>query len=387
MLVHSEVPAAQETSLALPHEGVASRGQSLEVASLGKSYGGRRVLKDVSCSAAPGTMLFVLGPSGCGKTTLLRCIAGLLHADSGVIRVGGEDVTSIPCFKRNVGIVFQNYALFPHMSVRDNIAFGLKVRKVPKQQQLELVASALELVQLHDLSERFPNQLSGGQQQRVALARTIVTSPRLLLLDEPLSNLDARLRDHMRLEIRALQRRLGLTTVFVTHDQREALTMADMIVVLEDGEVQQIGSPYDVYERPSNLFVAGFMGDVNIFPGRLIRCLGDADNTVEVAGQGDLILVAKGEVDPLRSEVAVIVRPENAWLEASSDGDMAPSAANQLRGEVVEAGYFGSDVALWVRTPVGQRVHVRGPVSANRFGIGSHVTVRWKSESARVVAV
>ncbi len=240
------------------------------------SYGANHVLKGVNLSIEPGEFFAFLGPSGCGKTTLLRLIAGFNQADSGRVLVGGEDVSGLPPWKRDVGMVFQSYALWPHMTVRKNVAFGLEERKVPRAEIEARVTQALELVGLAALGDRRPSQLSGGQQQRVAVARTVAVQPKVLLLDEPLSNLDAKMRVQVRRELRDLQQRLGITTIFVTHDQEEANTISDRIAVMNDGVVQQVGTPMELYEKPANLFVAGFLGTANILDGTIVGQGGDA---------------------------------------------------------------------------------------------------------------
>ena len=224
------------------------------------SFGKTHVLKGIDLQIEPGEFFAFLGPSGCGKTTLLRLIAGFESAQEGRVIIGDQEVSHLPPWRRNLGMVFQSYALWPHMTVRKNVAFGLEERHVPRNEIKERVDMALDLVGLLDLAKRRPSQLSGGQQQRVALARTIVIEPQVLLLDEPLSNLDAKLRVQMRRELRQLQRKLSLTTIFVTHDQEEANTTADRIAVINDGIVQQIGTPMELYDRPANLFVANFFG-------------------------------------------------------------------------------------------------------------------------------
>ncbi len=234
------------------------------------SYGDNHVLKNVNLEIPPGDLFAFLGPSGCGKTTLLRLIAGFNRADRGRVLLDGEDITPLPPWKRDVGMVFQSYALWPHMTVERNVAFGLEERGTPKRDIGTRVAAALDMVGLTGLGGRRPSELSGGQQQRVALARTIVVEPKVLLLDEPLSNLDAKLRVEVRRELRQLQQRLGITTIFVTHDQEEANTICDRIAVMSSGEVQQVGTPMQLYEHPANLFVAGFLGTANILDGKLI---------------------------------------------------------------------------------------------------------------------
>ena len=239
----------------------------LELQTLSKRYGDFHAVREVSLDIADGEFLVLLGPSGCGKTTTLRMIAGFVTPSGGSIRIGGNDITALPPWKRNTGLVFQSYALFPHLTVAQNVAFGLEMRKAARDDIAARVTEALRLVRLGHLAERLPRQLSGGQQQRVALARALAIRPDVLLLDEPLSNLDAKLREEVRVEIRELQRQLGLTTVMVTHDQEEALTVADRLVVMSEGEVRQIGTQRDLYERPADRFVAGFVGRSTFIEG------------------------------------------------------------------------------------------------------------------------
>ena len=240
----------------------------IEVEELSKRYGASTVVDRVSFGAQEGELLTFLGPSGCGKTTTLRCIGGFITPDGGAIRIGGADMRTVPPHRRQLGMVFQNYALFPHLSVFENVAFGLRVRGVGHEETARRTGRALEMVRLAGLADRYPKQLSGGQQQRVALARALVYEPRVLLLDEPLSNLDAKLRIEMRSEIRNLQRELGLTALYVTHDQEEALSISDRVMVMNQGRVEQISAPWDLYNRPRTLFVASFVGTANILPAR-----------------------------------------------------------------------------------------------------------------------
>jgi iron(III) transport system ATP-binding protein len=239
----------------------------VEIRNVSLAYGATQVLRDVCVTIEPGEFFALLGPSGSGKSTLLRLIAGFNQAQSGEVLIAGEDVTRVPPWKRNIGMVFQNYALWPHMTVAENVAFGLEERRLPREEVRRKVAAALELVGLGDYAARRPGQLSGGQQQRVAVARTIAIEPKVLLLDEPLSNLDAKLRVHMRVELLALQRKLGITTIFVTHDQEEALSISDRVAILDGGVVQQIGTPMELYDRPANRFIANFVGTINLVPG------------------------------------------------------------------------------------------------------------------------
>jgi iron(III) transport system ATP-binding protein len=310
----------------------------ISITGVNLSYGANHVLKDVNLEIEPGEFFAFLGPSGCGKTTLLRLIAGFAQADSGAVRIAGADITDLPPWKRDVGLVFQSYALWPHMTVRRNVAFGLEERRLPRAEIERRVAAALETVGLSALAERKPAQLSGGQQQRVALARTIAIEPKVLLLDEPLSNLDAKLRVQVRRELRDLQRRLGLTTIFVTHDQEEANTVCDRIAVMNEGVIQQVGTPMELYTRPANLFVAGFLGSANILEGRVAGS--GASRSFEISDGGSLRLPADAEVP---SGAKLVFRPQDVRL-----GDDAPDAG-ALRGRVVHREFLGASVRYGVR--------------------------------------
>jgi len=288
----------------------------LRLENIHKRYGDTEVLKGVSLELFKGDIKVILGPSGSGKSTLLRLIAGFNRHQHGEVLVDGRDVSPLPPWQRNIGMVFQNYALWPHMSVWDNVAFGLVERRLAKALIQQKVGAALELVGLSGHGQRRPNQLSGGQQQRVALARTIVIEPQLLLLDEPLSNLDKTLRVQMRQELLAMQRRLGLTTLFVTHDQEEAMTTADRMAVLDQGVVQQVGAPVTLYDEPANIFVAGFVGTTNLLPARVRARQGGA-LTLDVAGLGDVQLPA-GVQAPAGDTLTMGFRPHALHIEAAS---------------------------------------------------------------------
>ncbi len=257
---------------------------ALELINVRKVYGEVAALHEISLSVKEGTLLFLLGPSGCGKTTTLRIVAGFIRQDAGQVRIRGEPVDGLPPERRNLGMVFQNYALFPHMTVSQNVAFGLRMRRTPADSAQDRVRRALDLVQLRGFEDRYPRELSGGQQQRVALARAIVIEPTLLLLDEPLSNLDLKLREQMRSEIRALQRALRITTIFVTHDQEEAITMGDEIVVMNQGRIIQCGTPTALYDRPANRFVAHFIGESNLESGKVQEAVSPSMWRVDAAG-------------------------------------------------------------------------------------------------------
>src|SRR5947208_10555843 len=261
-----------------------SRRVELEVRELTKRYSPQVSVGPISFDVHEGEFFSLLGPSGCGKTTTLRCIAGFETLSGGSIRVGGERLDDKPPHRRDVGLVFQNYALFPHLTVFDNIAFGLRLRRVPKAEIADRVDRVLQLVDLAVMTARFPAQLSGGQQQRVAIARSLVLEPRILMFDEPLSNLDFKLRLQMREELRNLQRRLGKTSIYVTHDQTEALALSDRIAVLSHGRIEQIGTPDEIYERPASVFVAEFIGSSNLLPVRIVERGGDATLVVTEGG-------------------------------------------------------------------------------------------------------
>lgn len=280
----------------------------VEIIDVMKRFGNVTALNGVSLEISSSELFSILGPSGCGKTTLLRIVSGLESPDSGRIFFDGEDVTDLDPRRRGAVMVFQNYALWPHMTVFENIAYGLKVRKLPKEEIKERVMWALELVKLEGLGGRYPSQLSGGQQQRVALARALVVEPRILLLDEPLSNLDAKLRVEMRAEIRRIQRELGTTLIYVTHDQEEAMSISDRIAVMSSGKVEQIGEPREIYERPKTIFVAEFVGKCNIIRGRAI-----SENRLILLGR-ELKLNTEG----FEGEVVVAIRPEK--IKINQDG-------------------------------------------------------------------
>jgi iron(III) transport system ATP-binding protein len=290
------------------------RPAGLGVAAVSLSYGAQKVLDNVNVEVRPGEFFGLLGPSGCGKTSLLRLIAGFADAQAGDVRIDGKSILRLPPWKRDVGMVFQSYALWPHMSVASNVAFGLEERRLPKAEVARKVTDALKLVGLSGLADRRPSQLSGGQQQRVALARTIAIEPKILLLDEPLSNLDAKLRIQVRRELRELQQRLGLTTIIVTHDQEEANTMCDRVAVMNEGVIQQVGPPTELYRKPGNLFVANFLGAANIFEGHVSR---EGGTPTFVCGDLRLSLPADAAVPP---GARLMVRPQDVRIATRSAG-------------------------------------------------------------------
>src|SRR5262247_531602 len=359
----------------------------IELEAVSKRYGDFHAVRNFSLTIEQGELVVLLGPSGCGKTTTLRMIAGFVPVTSGRIRLGGRDVTGLPPHRRNTGLVFQGYALFPHLTAAENIAFGLEMRRLPEAVVREKVASALRLVRLDDLGDRLPRQLSGGQQQRVALARALIIEPDALLLDEPLSNRDAKLREEVRVEIRQLQRALGLTTVMVTHDQDEALAMADRLVVMSAGAIQQIGTQRELYEYPSNRFVAGFVGRTNFLSGQLVE-------PGVFRSDGGLTLRYDGRSAPADRGVAVsepgarralALRPERLALGASADS----ARANRVTGTVEFASYLGAIIEYYVRLSSGEtlRVHTpnTGAAGDRPRALGETVHVSWPVEVGLVL--
>lgn len=339
---------------------IALKAVDLRIEGVDASYSDHKVLDGINLDIRPGEFFALLGPSGCGKTTLLRLIAGFARADAGRIAVGGEEISHLPPWKRDVGMVFQSYALWPHMTVARNVAFGLEERRVPKTDIARRVAAALDLVGLASLADRRPSQLSGGQQQRVALARTIAIEPKILLLDEPLSNLDAKLRVQVRRELRGLQQRLGLTTILVTHDQEEANTICDRVAVMNAGKVQQVGSPTELYEQPANLFVANFLGTANIVDGQISNA---GAQRVFKADGGLRVPIASGSSPPKNARM--VFRPQDVTVVASDTG---ASTDSSMAGKIVYREFLGSSVRysirvgateLWVDTPfrVGDELH------------------------------
>ncbi|MBL8697459.1 MAG: ABC transporter ATP-binding protein [Alphaproteobacteria bacterium] len=337
----------------------------ISVANLTKAYGTFRALDDVSLEVASGEFITLLGPSGSGKTTLLMVLAGFTRPDSGTVRFGGDDVTLAPPHKRGVGMVFQNYALFPHMTVAGNLAYPLKLRRVDRSEIEARVRKALDTVQLQGLGERQVDQLSGGQRQRVALARAIIFEPRILLMDEPLSALDKKLREEMQIEVRHLHQRLGMTTVYVTHDQREALTMSDRVAVIDKGRFRQIGKPRDIYERPATRFIAEFIGESSFLP----VTLRDGRATI-----GDQVL--RFDVQPVAmASPQLVLRPEKLRILAPGEDG---AGLNLLRGRITELVYQGESTLIYVDLDGGPRIATRQAASAAAPplpGIGGAITL------------
>ena len=306
----------------------------VEIKQVVKKFGDFTALSDVSVEIAPGELFFLLGPSGCGKTTLLRCIAGFHTPESGSILIGDRDVTSLPPYKRDTGMMFQSYALWPHMTLEENVAFGLEMRKIPKAEIKKRVMQALEIVHLEHRAKTKPNELSGGQQQRVALARALVVEPQCLLLDEPLSNLDARLRLEMRIEIRRICKEVGLTAVYVTHDQKEALSIADRMAVMNSGVIEQVGTPEEIYRHPASRFTADFIGEGNFIDG-LITDINQDGTKIETA-LGELVSASVCEGLSIGDSASVCLRPESVRFSKPSD-----QSPNRLNGIIKECVYLG----------------------------------------------
>lgn len=345
---------------------------SVRFESVVKKFGEVTALKKLDLAIEPGKLVTLLGPSGCGKTTTLRLIAGLEMATEGKILIGGEDVTHLTATYRKVSMVFQSYALFPHMSVRENVAYGLTVKSMPKSEANAKAEEGLELVGLAGFGDRLPSELSGGQQQRVAVARAIVLEPEVLLLDEPLSNLDAKLRRHVREEIRQIQQRLGLTAVYVTHDQEEAMAVSDRIIVMKNAEIAQEGSPSDLYEAPKSAFIADFIGDANLADCAIERVSNGAatvrmeDVTYEVQSGG-----------LLPGSAQMVLRPHNLKL-------VAPDQPG-ITGEVSYAAYLGKEIQYTVESAIGSLFVISG-VTAEPFKQGDAVSVQFDPNTARLVA-
>jgi putative spermidine/putrescine transport system ATP-binding protein len=327
----------------------------LELSDIRKSFGQTQVVKSFDLAVDKGEFVSFLGPSGCGKTTVLRMIAGFEAQTSGAITVDGQEISHLPANRRNIGMVFQAYALFPNMTVGDNVAFGLKIAGMAPADRRKRVGEMLEMIRLTHLAHRYPYQLSGGQQQRVALARALALRPKILLLDEPLSALDAKIRVSLREEIRAVQRALGITTIFVTHDQEEALSMSDRVVVMHDGRAEQIGTPFEVYNYPRTRFVASFVGTLNVIDAEIRdRALG----RIAIAGQEVTLSRSLDGAGVHNGRLQVALRPEAV---GPLDGDVAAAGpGNRLRAKVVDVSYYGPLVR--VKAQVGDSV-----VSFDRF--------------------
>jgi putative spermidine/putrescine transport system ATP-binding protein len=348
----------------------------VELSHVSKHYGGTVAVEDVSLEVVPGELVALLGPSGCGKTTTLRMIAGFVRPTSGAIRIGGRDMTALPPHRRNTGMVFQSYALFPHLSVAENIAFGLKRRRAPKEEIRRRVDDIVAVLRLQGLEQRLPRQLSGGQQQRVAVGRALVINPAVLLLDEPFSNLDAQLRESTRVEMRRLQQRLGITTVFVTHDQAEALSIADRIAVMNAGRIEQVGDPTAVYRRPASQFVANFIGRANLFDGTVVE---RGQSGTRARSSDGVVLQCDAPVGA--REAIFLVRPESIRLSAPNP----TQDINAVAGRVDILSFQGPTSHIEVVTEAGRQLLVElSGAAAQNVQVGHKVTASWDSSSVAV---
>lgn len=353
----------------------------VELRHIKKSFNNQNVVKDFNLQIEKGEFISFLGPSGCGKTTTLNIIAGFLDPDEGELLIKGKKMNGVPPHQRDLGMVFQTYALFPHMTVFENVAYGLKLRKVPKAEIKERVAKALELVRLPNVESRFPKQLSGGQRQRVAIARALVTEPSILLLDEPLSNLDAKLREELRDELKRLHQQIGVTTIFVTHDQEEALSLSDRIVVMSHGNIEQIGSPQEIYHHPATEFVHTFIGKTNRFDGR-VESVNDGELVIRTSE--NLLLKTVQPAQNLRNgeQVSLYIRPEVVSL--SKEPLQPDGLFTGFTGTIKMISFLGAVTEFHIE--VGQRdfvVRIQQPQSD--LTMGATVTCSWKKEDQLVV--
>ncbi|WP_236571601.1 ABC transporter ATP-binding protein [Rhodovarius lipocyclicus] len=362
---------------------MAAQPVDLALSGLTKHYGRNVAVDSVTLRIAAGEMVALLGPSGCGKTTTLRMVAGLVEPSAGDILIGGTPVTRVPVHKRNIGMLFQNYALFPHLSIAQNVAFGLQMRGVGRAETAKRVADALALVQLGAFADRLPAALSGGQQQRVALARALVIEPTLLLLDEPLGALDKNLRESMQVELRQLQRRLGITAVLVTHDQEEAMTLADRIVIMRGGRLEQVGTPEEIYSQPANRFVAGFIGAANFLRGTVAGQQPDG-TMLKLAGGGQLLVPRQEGGAP----VLVAVRPEAIDLSPPD----APAPPNGTPAVVEQVVYRGQMTHVYMRLDDGEPLlayvanRAGGAQGASGAQPGDRVLASWLPAGNKIVA-
>lgn len=351
-------------------------GKIVEIEGVNKIYGSNHVVKDLNLSIEEGEFLTLLGSSGCGKTTTLRMIAGFEEPTSGTIMVEGERVEEKEPFERNVNTVFQSYALFPHKTIYDNIAYGLKMKKVPKAEIRERVTEMMEMVQLSGFEKRYPSQLSGGQKQRVAIARALINRPRVLLLDEPLGALDLKLRKQMQLELKRLQKKLNITFIYVTHDQEEALTMSDRIAVMHDGIIDQLASPTEIYEHPATKFVATFIGETNIYDGCITRI---EDGIAAMTLENGAVSVKCPEDFSLLEYATISVRPEKMKFAAS------PVEGFELEAQVKDYIYVGSVLKCIVSLPNGNELKIERLAGQDLPPIGSKCYPYWKVEDAVLI--
>jgi putative spermidine/putrescine transport system ATP-binding protein len=357
---------------------IPSRGSALELRNLSKTYGTIAAVRNISLRVEAGEFVALLGPSGSGKTTTLMMVAGFAVPDSGQVLLNGIEITALPPHKRNLGMVYQNYALFPHLTIERNVAFPLEMRGVARDEMSRRVGQALERVHLAEMKSRYPRQLSGGQQQRVALARALVFEPPVLLMDEPLGALDRRLRVEMQREIKSIQRELVITSVYVTHDQEEALGMADHVVVLHDGRVEQAASPTDLYDRPANAFVAEFIGAANLLSARV--CEAGGPRTMLTEG-GLRLLVADGARLTPNTRVTAIIRPERIAIACAYRSD-----AGAVPARVAETSFSGGQWRYRVQLFTGEHMLVvQNNVGTPPFAVGTAVSLSWKPEDVWII--
>lgn len=357
----------------------------LEIEGLTKRYGQVVALDEFSLRISKGELVSLLGPSGCGKTTALRIIAGFIRPTAGVVRIDGRVANSIPPHHRDIGMVFQNYALFPHMTVTQNVEFGLKMRKVPEKERNLRVAKVLEIVRLAGFEKRYPSQLSGGQQQRVAVARAIVINPTVLLLDEPLSNLDAKLRVETREEIRRLQQDIGVTTIFVTHDQEEALTISDRVAVMHAGQIEQVGTPVELYNQPRTSFVATFIGTSNMWSGRVRQV--DRGHAVVALSETEIqVLVdlgSNGFRPAINSDVTLLIRPERVVIDRGPEMVAGP---NSFTGRVTSVMFVGAVTRYSIQVDKG--LVIRADIAnagGDRWNTGEAIRVSWSPSNVVLI--
>ncbi len=368
-----------------------ARTIAVELAHVTKQFGSVTAVDSVSLQLYDGEFFSLLGPSGCGKTTILRMLAGFEYPTTGSITIHEREMSNIPPYKRPVNTVFQSYALFPHMTVEQNVAFGLEMKNIPREETRTRVAEALEMVRLSEYGSRRPRQLSGGQQQRVALARALVNQPEVLLLDEPLAALDEKLRKEMQLELKGLQERLGITFLFVTHDQEEALTMSDRIGVMSRGRILQVGDPIEIYERPTSRFVADFIGETNFLSGTVCAIQGNL--TTINASSGMLLRGLAQQPVRVGQQVTISVRPEKVFLHPldNGNGSTPRSDANTAQVQVERISYIGSDTRIIVRLPDGNLFDVwesntRSTLDRDEYWqIGEQALLAWPDENALVL--
>ena len=364
--------------------GSTSRGEELKIAKLSKSFGSVKAIDNLDLVVEPGALIALLGPSGCGKTTTLRIVAGFEAPDRGSVTIGTRDLSRLPPDKRGLGMVFQNYSLFPHMTVGENVAFGLRMKRTPAAEERMRVRDILNLVHLGGFEDRFSFQLSGGQQQRVALARSLITKPSVLLLDEPLGALDKNLREMMQFELRRIQQSLGITTILVTHDQEEAMTLSDRIVVMNKGRILQSGTPQELYDHPGSRFVAEFLGTSNLFEGSLGPSTGSGRRSFTLACQAadSKIEIVEVSGDQTSGPMALAVRPEKMFLRNSIDDDFN-HAAVEITGHVFRGTYHAYEVRLYGRAdPMLVYDQARSHQQDRTYTSGESAVLCWRREDS-----